>query len=126
MDGDIGELRCLERRRCDALMSGDMKALAALLAEDLVHIHGTGQIEDRRSYLHSVETRLIFHKVERGDLDIRLRGDWALMVGPLEQVVEARGSGKRNRVSAVVSQTWTKSAGGWRQDSCHMHFLSTE
>ena len=38
--------------------------------------------------------------------------------------VEVRGIDKRNAIKAVVSQTWVRGRESWKQNTCHMHFLS--
>jgi len=124
MGADEEEIRRLERLRCQALTSGDVQALRGLMADDLVHIHASGQIEGLADYLNGVETRFVFHRIERGDLDVRIHGDCAVMVGPLDQTLEVRGVDKRNEIKALASQTWVRGAGGWKLNTCHMHFLS--
>ncbi len=114
-----------ERRRCAALTAGDVDALAAIVSDDLVHIHGNGHVDGRADYLAGVENKFIFHRIDRGDLDIRVYGDCAVVVGPLEQTVQVRGIDKLNEIKAIVSQTWVRTAGQWRQNTCHMHFLAT-
>jgi hypothetical protein len=94
------------------------------MADDLVHIHGSGHIDGVVDYLNGVETKFIFHRIERGDLDIRIHGDCAVVVGPLDQTLEVRGIDKRNEIKALVSQTWVRGADGWKLNTCHMHFLS--
>ncbi len=118
------EIRNLEHRRCRALTSGDVTALGALMSEDLVHIHGNGHVDGVADYLNGFETKYIFHQVERGDLDIRTYGDFAVVVGTLDQTVEVRGTDKRHEIKSIVSQTWVRGVEGWRQNTCHMHFLS--
>jgi hypothetical protein len=49
------EIIGLERRRCAALTSGDIEVLWELMADDLVHIHGNGAIDDKAGYLEGVE-----------------------------------------------------------------------
>lgn len=114
----------LERERCVALTSGDINALSKLLGEGLLHIHGSGQVENRAEYLKGVETKFIFHRIDRDDLQVKVHGDCAIVVGPLEQVVQVRGDDKRHEISAVVSQTWVRCENKWKQNCCHMHFLS--
>src|SRR5438105_12477158 len=114
MTADEQEIRRLEQLRCRALISGKVDVLRALLPDDLVHIHGSGQIERLADYLRGVETKFIFHRIERGDLDIRVHSDCAVVVGTLEQTVEVRGSAKRNEIKALVSQTWVRGAAGWK------------
>jgi ketosteroid isomerase-like protein len=122
MTRDELEIRRLEQLRCQALTSGDVGALRALLAEDLVHIHGSGQVEDLSDYLNGVETKFVFERIERGDLDIRIHGDCAIVVGTLDQTVALRGTQTRKDIKALVSQTWVRGGGGWKQTICHMHF----
>ena len=124
MSTDEQEIRVLERRRCDALTAGDVSALSALMADDLVHIHGNGHIDGLVDYLQGFESKYIFHRIERGDLDIRVYGDCAVVVGTLDQTVEVRGIDKRNEIKALASQTWVRGADSWKQSTCHMHFLS--
>ncbi len=124
MNSDEQEIRRLEKRRCQALTSGDVAALATLMASDLVHIHGTGQIDAVADYLYGVKTKYVFHWIERGELDIRIYGDVAVVVGSLEQTVEVRGIDKRNEIKALASQTWVRGIDGWKQNTCHVQFLS--
>ncbi len=102
MTVDEQEIRRLERQRCEALTSGDVEALGALMADDLVHIHGNGHIDGVADYLKGVETKYIFHRLDRGDLDIRIYGDCAVVVGSVEQTVEVRGIDKRNEITGLA------------------------
>ena len=123
-DTDRETILALERRRCEALTSADVAALAEIVSDDLIHIHGNGHIDGKADYLAGVDSKYIFHRIERGDLDVRIYGDFAVVVGPLEQTVEVRGVDKRNEIKALPSQTWIRTPEGWKQNTCHMHFLS--
>jgi Domain of unknown function (DUF4440) len=114
----------LEKRRCAALTSGNVAALGALVADDLVHIHGNGTIDDKAAYLQGVESKYRFHRIERGDLKIRVYDDVVVVNGPLNQTVSVNGVDKLNEIRAMATQTWIRSAEGWKQNTCHMHFLS--
>ena len=116
------EILKLENSRCAALMSGDVDALGELLAEDLVHVHGNGQIDGKADYLSGVKSKYKFYRVERGHLNLRTYGDLAVVVGPLSQTVSVNGVNKE--ISAVVTQTWVRRDGQWKQSTCHMGFLS--
>ena len=114
----------LEKKRCAALISGDADALGALMADDLVHVHGNGHIDGKAEYLTGFKEKYRFHEVERGDLNIRSYGDLVVVVGPLNQTVSVNGVDKLNKISAVVTQTWVRGDGAWKQSTCHMGFLS--
>lgn len=114
----------LEKRRVAALIAGDIGALDALITPDLVHIHGSGQIDDKQAYLHGVESKYRFHRVERGDLNVRVYGDVAVVTGPLSQTVSISGEEKLHEVSALTTQVWARSGADWKQNTCHVQILS--
>jgi ketosteroid isomerase-like protein len=114
----------LEQMRCEALRSRDMSALDALMADDLVHIHGNGHIDGKAAYLAGVANKYTFHRIERGDLQIRIYGDVAVVVGPLRQTVSVSGIDKLNEISALTTQIWVRSDAGWKQTLCQNQFLS--
>lgn len=118
------EIVQLEKRRCDALTSGNVAALGALMADDLVHIHGNGTIDAKAAYLNGVESKYVFHRIERGDLNIRVYGEVAVVIGTLSQTVSVRGIDKLNEISALTTQTWVRGDAGWKQSTCHNAFLS--
>ena len=118
------EIIALEKRRCVALTSGNIEAVRELMADDLVHIHGNGAMDDKAGYLKGVETRYVFHRIERGDLNIRVYGDVAVVIGPLDQTVSGRGIDKLNQIKAIATQTWVRTGADWKQSTCHNAFLS--
>lgn len=124
MDTVKDEIARLEKQRCAALTTGDLASLSGLMAEDLVHIHGNGAIDDKAGYLKGVETKYVFHRVERGDLNIRVYGDVVVVIGTLDQTVSVRGIDKMNAIKAMTTQTWVRSGSGWKQSTCHNAFLS--
>jgi len=124
MTTDTTVLRALEDRRCDALMAGDRAALAAMLREDLVHVHMNGKADDLATYLAGVGGRYRFHNVRRSDLVIRVIGDCAVMTGVLDQELEILATGERRTMHGFVTQTWHREGDGWKQGTCHVAPLS--
>jgi ketosteroid isomerase-like protein len=117
------EIRALEARRCAALVSRDIAALDALIGDDLVHIHGNGGVDDKAGYLGGIESKYDFHAVSRGDLTVRVYGDVAVVTGALSQTISVKGAPERHDIEAMTSQTWVRTAGRWRQTTCHNQFL---
>ncbi|HEY5209356.1 MAG TPA: nuclear transport factor 2 family protein [Stellaceae bacterium] len=111
------EIERLEHERCRVLMARDLAALAALVDEDLVHIHASGRIETKAEYLRGVEQRFVFRDVARQDLVVRVYGDIAVATGGLTQLVEIVGTPEERRMKAVVTQVWRLRDGAWRQIS---------
>jgi len=117
------EILALEKRRCTALTARDLGTLRGLMADDLVHIHGNGAIDNKAGYLEGVETKYVFHRVERSDLNVRVYGDVAVVIGLLDQTVSVRGVDKMNHIKAITTQTWVRTGAGWKQSTCHNAFL---
>lgn len=113
------EVRAAEDRRCAALRAGDAAALAALLSDDLVHIHLNGRVDDRAGYLAGFRDLYTFRAVRRGDLTIRIYGDTAVMTGPLVQSLSVRATGQRIDVTAITTQVWLRTPQGWVLTTCH-------
>jgi len=100
-----------ERERRKALVEDDMPRLAALLCEDLVHVHTTGIVHDKSAVLHHAGQFLRFYEVTRGDLLIRILAPHvAVMTGAMTNVVGRRGTEER---------VWVLREGRWQAASFH-------
>lgn len=107
-------LRAREAERCAALVAGDRERLAALLDEELVHVHTNGSCEDKAAYLATAFSRLRFVEAERDDLRVRIEGRIGIMTGGLAQRIEIRSSGEIVSLRAFVTQLWIAAPDGWR------------
>jgi ketosteroid isomerase-like protein len=118
MNNDVTlEIERLERERCRELMARDVGAVAALVDDDLVHIHASGRVDTKAEYLRGVEERFVFRNVARQDLVVRVYGDIAVATGGLTQTVEVVGTPEKRQMRAVVTQVWRRRDGAWRQVS---------
>lgn len=112
-----GILAAEESRRA-ALVASDVEALAALMEDDLVHVHTTGIVQTKAQLLHHVSEFLRFYAVERGPLTIRPAGpDAAIMTGPMINSVGKRGTDERIEIHSFVTQVWVRREGKWRISS---------
>jgi ketosteroid isomerase-like protein len=111
------KIRRLENERCRALMAGNLKALAALVDDDLVHIHASGRTDTKAEYLRGVEERFVFHDTVRSDLAIRVYGDIAIATGGLKQTVRIVATSEDRTMNIVTTQVWRLRDGSWRQVS---------
>lgn len=111
-----GALRAVEERRLQALFDGDLATLDALFDETLVHIHAPGLTHSKTQLLEHVATRRPYLGTKRGDLDIRLIGDVAVMTGDLENRLRTKEGGERT-LGGVATQVLVRAADasyGWR------------
>jgi hypothetical protein len=104
-----------ERLRMSALLSGDAGALSHLLSDDLVHIHATGVVDDKSTFLHNITNAYKFETLERGSIDVHMMGEMILLTGFVKQSVVVLQTGQRHLVEAMVSQLWRLENGAWQQ-----------
>jgi ketosteroid isomerase-like protein len=116
-DDAITEIKRQEAARGRALVSADWPALAALVADDVVHIHATGQIDDKAQYMEGLRTKFEFIKVERDSLHVRCYGDFAIATGILTQTIRLKGPGTVLEMRAATTQTWIQKGNRWVQNS---------
>jgi ketosteroid isomerase-like protein len=107
----------LENARCHALINGDVVALGELVDDQLVHIHATGQVDDKPAYLRLVEGSIRFLRVERQDFKVQVHSDVAVATGRLLQSIEFRATGEQRDMDVITTQVWLRRDNTWRQIS---------
>lgn len=115
-------LRAVEERRLRALCDGDVDALDDLFDESLVHIHAPGLTHSKQQLLEHVATRRPYLGTDRGELNIRLVGDVAIMTGALVNRLRTKEGGERV-LGGVATQVLVRAddaALGWRFVSFQM------
>ena len=118
---DVSEaaVREAELQRCRALVEGDFDTIAALIRDDVVHVHATGMIDDKAAYLDGLKNRIRFEQADRRELKIRVFGDTAVANGLLDQGIVNRQTGKRTDATFTTTQVWVKGDSAWLQVSFH-------
>lgn len=114
------ELLAVEERRRQALLAVDIPALDELYDDSLVHIHAPGLIHNKAQLLEHVALRQAYLDMTRGELNIRVVGDVAVMTGRL--VNRLRGPDGVERVlGGPVTQVLRRCDDGkWRFVSFQM------
>ena len=106
------ELLALEEQRCDAINRQDWQALAALLTDDLVHVHANGLTQDKAVYLQHVASRP--RRAERRDLVVHMHGDTAVITGKLINTMAGEAA-SADAPSLAAMQVWVRSGDTWKQ-----------
>lgn len=114
------EILAVEKRRQDALISGDINALSDLFDDSLIHIHAPGLVHTKKLLLEHVAVRRAYIEITRQDLLVRVFGDTAVMTGGIVNRMHAPDGGERI-VDGVVTQVLHRDADGqWRFVSFQM------
>jgi hypothetical protein len=115
MDPAEVEVRAADAKRFEAMVQGDVKALAPLLAPGLTYTHTTGDVEDRDHFLNTISSgRLDYLSMVPSDVLVRTLGDRAAVItGRADVKVIAQG--KENAVAMRFTSVWFKSQdAGWQ------------
>jgi ketosteroid isomerase-like protein len=122
MSGDaIAEVLEQERRRGQALVARDEATLRALFADDLVHIHSTGNLNNKSELMHHVMHVLLFLSVERSELKVAVHGDVAVMSGRMNAQMRRFDKPEATATESWVTQVWVRRGAAWVQT----HFQAT-
>jgi undecaprenyl pyrophosphate synthase len=101
----------LERRRCEAIGGADFDALSEVLADDYLHVFGTGPTTDKSGYIKTIKEGP--RVPVRSGLKVRLYGDTAVLTGDLVNNISYPGQETRI-VHAFCTQVAVKRDGRWQ------------
>lgn len=102
-----------ERRWTEALVKGDVDALARLYADDLVYVHSGGNVETKAEFLDRVRKGgLKYQKVELVEPRVRVYGQAAVVNGAFDVSVLVNGQPMNHRV--VYVHVYAQQGGEWR------------
>lgn len=103
-----------ESARQRALIEGDVSALDALFDESLVHIHAPGVVHDKAMLLEHTATRRAYLEITRGELNVRVFGDIAVITGPITNRLRNPDDSERVLAGEVTQVLRRGEEGDWR------------
>lgn len=115
----IKDVLAAEKARSEALVADDHARVAQLFTDDLVYVHTTGLIHDKAQYLVYAKEVVAYLAIERGELNVRLNGNVAIMTGTQINTLKKRGEDQSVRGEGFVTQVWVCGADGWQIASFH-------
>ena len=83
----------IEQQRCNLINAGTIDEIDMLLAEGYQHVHANGLITGKRETLDRF--RATPRRIERGELNVRIWGDTALLLGTLDNFIPVTGGPDR-------------------------------
>lgn len=110
---NAGEAQQAEDARYAAQMNDDVAAMEKLFAEDLVYIHSSSVVDNKRTYIESMTSGNVKYKVmRRSDVTVRTFGCIAMITGLGNFDVNVKG--KDLNVELRFTSTWIKRDGAPR------------
>jgi ketosteroid isomerase-like protein len=117
------QIVALEQRRCEAIATGDVKALSQLLSDDYVHIHGTGKVDTKAGFIQGIQQRP--RKSNRGVLTVRVYGNIAILTGEQFNYMQASAGQEGTRTANYVTQVLRRAGDTWQYVSFQLTPLVT-
>ncbi len=113
-DTDTASIRATEAQRCAAIKNRDRQALSDTLSDDLSYMHSTGLREGKEDFIMTT-TGGTPRAIERGEIDVLLFGDVAMVTGDYEVRIEPDSAfPEGRRVAASGLQVWKREGDQWR------------
>lgn len=111
------EIIALELRRCALVAAGDIDAVAELLVEDYVHVHGNGVASDKADYLNWI--RESPREQTRDNLKVRFYDGVAILNGDIVNRIQYKNQGLRV-IHAYVTQVLVRRENRWKFVQWHI------
>jgi hypothetical protein len=110
---DKAQLTEIEKKSAAALVSGDYQALGAIFAEGWILVGPAGEVMSRQTIFDQLHSGgLKFSAYELGQMEIRIFGDTAVVVGRAEP--HGEWNGQQFADKEVFSDTFARVDGKWR------------
>jgi ketosteroid isomerase-like protein len=111
------DIERLEATRRDAMLAGDVDALAALLADDLIWIHASSKTDSKASFLQGFrDGALACFRLDYTPALTRLFAGGGMVTGTVEMEVAVDGA-RRSQISRYTC-LWTDQGEGARLALC--------
>ena len=122
---DKAQLAEIEKQSAAALVSGDMQALESLFAERWILVGQSGEVMTRKFIFGQLRSGdLKFTGYDLGDMEIRIFGDTAVVVG--RGTPRGEWNGQKFEEKEVFSDTFTRVDGKWRCVMSHSSAIAEE
>jgi ketosteroid isomerase-like protein len=110
------EILALDMSWGQAAAKADGIVLGKLLADDLYHVHASGNIETKATYIDSLVSGKMKHEpIVPQEVKVRVYGDTAISTGKFKMVAYKEGMAKPmvDQVNVYV-HVWRKTPTGWQ------------
>lgn len=114
--GQAVDVPTLEAHWARALLATDMNALEGMFSDDLVYIHSTGGLQNKKDYLDSIRTGNLRYKsiTPVGSPRFRTFGNTATVSSRYDLELESGRSGKITPYTIQYLTVYVNEGGTWR------------
>ena len=106
----IDEILRLQEARTAAILARDGAAMEKLFDDDLVHIHSSGKVDTKASYIEPLVSGTKGYKaIAYSNVKVRVYGDCAIASGDV--IIESL---RPSRLDLRYTNVWVNKGGAWR------------
>ena len=103
----------LDAKRFVATTKNDFDTLASLLADDLVYVHSSSNVDGKTAYVDNLRSgKTKYESIEPADVKVRVYGDTAIVNGTAKLSVTT--DGKTNSFSLRYTDVWVMRDNKWQ------------
>lgn len=107
------EVRAVEEQRYKAMLQSDLATLEKVLADDLLYVHSSGALDDKKSFVAALKSGSVrYKKIAPEDQRVRIAGTLAVVTG--KSSVEVERDGKPQSFRLRFTAVYEKTSGSWR------------
>ena len=112
---DVEEILRLQQARTDAILARDGPAMEKLFDDELVHVHSSGKVDSKASYIGTlVSGKGGYKSFTYNNVKVRVYGDCAVATGDV--IIDTL---KPSRLDLRYTNVWVKNGSSWRSVSWH-------
>jgi len=107
---EINDVRAAMQKRAEAMVAGDIEAIAGLLEKRLIYTHSSGLVDTRQSYIEALNRReYVYHSVEPVSIDHSIVDrDSVILNSIMEVAMTVRSTGQSLSRRIRVTEIWTQ------------------
>ena len=114
--GAAEAVKAAELARFKAQTTGDLKALDALLGDELVYTHSSAAVDSKASYVESMRSgALKYQTIEPRDIQVRVFGNTAVITAAAHITAISKGQPVDNQLR--YTDVWVLRDGRWQMVS---------
>ncbi len=108
------QIKSLEKRRFDAQLTKDTRALNDILADDLVYTHSNGNQDSKKTFVESIASgKQVYQAIEISADTVRLYGsDLAVVTGQMKTTAVVNGN--TNDLRLRYTDVYARRNGRWQ------------
>jgi len=95
-----------------AVLKQDAAALQDLMADDLLYVHGDGQVRGKQAFIEQLGTHLTYKSIELSDETVRVDGNLAVVSAKAAFLVFEHGGNASTQTR--ITRVFVKNRGRWR------------